>query len=190
MVAISKKARMRMGMLCRLRRLMDDGNMKQMYTSFIRPVMEYGSVQFMGAAPEHLKKLDAVQRSAERIGHFEIESLQSRREATAVAFTLKLLDGAGRGVLKNHVPTLITQKSNKDYDSRIGPRPLQIADRTNTNSLYIFIRSYLGCIHKIWARLPIWLLEKGQVIRCRTISKQCKHIITGKTLSLNKVNSR
>ena len=53
--------------------------------------MEYGSVQFMGASKAHLAKLDAVQKAAERIGNFKVESLRSRREAVAVAFTLMIV---------------------------------------------------------------------------------------------------
>ena len=48
-----------------------------------------------------LEKLDAVQRAAKKIGGFEVESLQSRREAAAICFTLKLMGGNGRGVLKD-----------------------------------------------------------------------------------------
>jgi len=131
--AIAKKARCRVGMLCKLRHVMDDDNMKNMYTSFIRPIMEYGSVQFMGAKATHLKKLDVVQKVAERIGNFIVESLGCRREAAAIAFTLKLLNGDGRGVLKDYVPTLITEFSNKDFV--LGPRHeirrLQLVDRSN-----------------------------------------------------------
>ena len=179
--AIAKKARMRMGMLRKLRYVLDDRNMELMYTSFIRPIMEYGCVQFMGAKEVHLMKLDAVQKTAEKIGNFKVESLQSRREATAVAFTLKLLDGAARGVLKKHIPKIVTRKSKKDYDNRSGIRHLQIADRTNYDSLDLFKAGYLGQIHKIWARIPVSLLEKGQRIGWRKITKQCKEVITGKT---------
>ena len=52
--------------------------------------MEYGGVQFMGADITHLKKLDSVQAAAKKIGRFAVETLASRREASAVAFTLKL----------------------------------------------------------------------------------------------------
>ena len=55
---IAKEARRRLGMLTRLRPLLDNKNMKCMYTTFIRPIMEYGSVQFMVAAPTHLVQLD------------------------------------------------------------------------------------------------------------------------------------
>ena len=59
------------------------------------------------ATVTHLEKLDAVQRAAEKIGRFEVESLQSRREAAAISFTLKLMDGKGRGVLKDMAPVVI-----------------------------------------------------------------------------------
>ena len=65
--ANAQKARCRIGMLCKLRHVLDDENMKNMYVSFIRPMLEYGSVQYMGAKASHLKKLDVVQRAAERI---------------------------------------------------------------------------------------------------------------------------
>ena len=181
--ANAKKARCRIGMLCKLRHVLDDDNMKNMYVSFIRPMLEYGSVQYMGAKASHLKKLDVVQRAAERIRNFEVPSLRLRREAAAVSFTLKLLDGAGRGVLANYAPTLITKSSNRDFvpGSRHVTRHLQLSDRSKVGSLDIFKDSYLGCIHKIWERLPMHLLTKGHQHGWRKITKQCKDHITGKT---------
>jgi hypothetical protein len=111
--------------------------------------MEYGCVQFMGAKDVHLLTLDAVQKTAEKVCNLKVESLKSRREATAVAFTLKLLDGDVRGVLKKHIPQIVTRKSNKDYDNRSGIKHLQIVDRTNYDSLDLFKAGHLGQIHKI-----------------------------------------
>ena len=56
-----------------------------------------------------------------------------------------------------------------------------MADRTKTDSLDIFKRSYLGSIHKIWSRLPLSLLMKGEKYGWRKITKKCKEFITGKT---------
>ena len=55
-----------------------------MYIMFIRSIMEYGSLVYMGAAKSHLDKLDRVHESAMKLCGFEIESLESRREAAAV----------------------------------------------------------------------------------------------------------
>ena len=57
---------------------------------------------YMGASDTNLAKLDRVQKSAERIGGFTIESLSSRREAAAVSLALDLLDGEGYGELQQH----------------------------------------------------------------------------------------
>ena len=63
--------------------------MKTMYLMFIRSILEYGSILYMGAAKSHLDKLDRVQTAAEKLGNFKVESLQSRREAAAMSMGLK-----------------------------------------------------------------------------------------------------
>ena len=105
----------------------------------------------MGAKATHLKKLDAVPKAAEKIGNFTVESLGCRREAAAITFTSKLLNGDGRCVLKGHIHTLITEFANKDFfpGPRHEIRKLQLADRSKNGSLDIFRDSLLGSIHKI-----------------------------------------
>jgi hypothetical protein len=155
--------------------------MKTMYCTFIRPILEYGSVQFMGAAQTHLEKLDSVQRTAAKIGRFEVESLQCRREAAAVSLTFKLLDGAGRGVLKGFVPEIvdIPVSQKRCRQSSVG---LQIVSRCKINSLNSFKRSYLGSIHNIWAKLPQDKLRDGENKGWRKVTKACKNFLMGKTV--------
>jgi hypothetical protein len=109
---IAKKARKRIAALYRMSTSLDSGNLKLMYTSFIRYILEYGSVQWMGAAPSHLAKLDRVQAAAERIGGFKVESLVVRRETAVLALNFKLLDGKGRGILRNQTPTLMNNHTH------------------------------------------------------------------------------
>ena len=52
------------------------------YLCFVRSGMEYGSVLYMGAAESHLQKLDRIQSSAQALGDFSIESLESRSAGT------------------------------------------------------------------------------------------------------------
>ena len=61
---LAKKARCRLGALRRLKPVLDQANLMQMYIMFIRSIMEYGSLVYMGAAKSHLDKLDRVQESA------------------------------------------------------------------------------------------------------------------------------
>ena len=65
--------------------MLDSNNLETMYKMFVRSILEYGSVVYMGASGTNLAKLDRVQKSAERIGGFTIESLSSRREAATVS---------------------------------------------------------------------------------------------------------
>jgi hypothetical protein len=173
---MAKKARQRLGMLSRLRPLLSDENMKAMYVSFIRPVMEHGSMQFMGADKIHLEKFDKIQRRAMKIGNFKVNSLRVRREANAIGFTLKLLDGDGRGILDSYKPKFINDRhGHETQSSDKGP---QLVDRSTVGSLLSFDRSYLGCIHKIWSRLPKSLTLKGLKVGWIKIKKDCKKFIT------------
>ena len=182
---VAMKARRRLGMLVRLRPLLDDQNMQRMYTAFIRPVMEYGSLQYMGAAPTHLALLDRIQHTAEKIGRFTVESLQSRREAAAVVFTLKLLAGGGRGVLNDFVPELIDHsKIKRSRDSRHASTGLQLISRCKVNSLDAFKRSYIGSIHQIWARLPQDLIRRGEAKGWMKIRKACKAFLLNESRDL------
>ena len=88
---IAKKARSRIGALRRISYHLDSQTMHIMYTSFIRSIMEFGSVAWMGCAQTHLDKLDRVQSSAQKIGGFTVPPLQLRREAAAVSFVLNTL---------------------------------------------------------------------------------------------------
>jgi hypothetical protein len=175
---IAMKARRRLGMLNRLRPLLSDHNMEAMYTSFIRPIMEFGSMQFMGAADTHLNKLDKIHEGAQKIGNFVLEPLKLRREAQAVVFTLKLLDGKGRGVLKRFVPEFVDQSKLHKHNTKNSSKGLQLVDRSNHRSLISYDRSYLGSIHKIWKRLPNELVKEGSKQGWLKIKKSCTMSIT------------
>ena len=75
---IASKARARLGALARLKYYLDSNTMEMMYVMFIRSIMEYGCVAWMGAASSHLHKLDIIQLRAEKIGGFTTEPLSCR----------------------------------------------------------------------------------------------------------------
>ena len=116
----------------------------------------------MGDATSHLSKLDTVQHTAERIGRFTVESLSSRRETAAVSFTLKLLNGDGRGVPKSMVPELVDNQGATGRKSRHTAPGLQLVNRSKVNSLNAYKRSYLGTIHSIWAKIPQDIIKRRQ----------------------------
>ena len=141
---LAKKARSRLAALRRLRFVLDDNNMKTMYIMFVRSVMEYGNVVYMGAADSHLDKLDRIQRSAEKIGKFTVEPLKCRREAAAISLALKLLDGRGRGRLQDHTPTLVDIKTIRF--SRHTSNGLKLQSVIKAKSLDVYKRGFFGAV--------------------------------------------
>ena len=139
---IARKARTRIAALRRLKPMLDSDNLQMMYTMFIRSILEYGSLVYMGAAQSHLDKLDRVQQSAEKIGGFKVESLQSRREAAAVSLAFDLLDGSTHSSLLQYKHTLIEPlkltKKRTRYSTAAG---VQLKSNSKTNSLDSFKRS-------------------------------------------------
>jgi len=160
--------------------MLDNTNLTMMYTMFVRSIMEYGNVVYMGAAKSHLDKLDRVQESAMKLGGFEVESLESRREAATISLAFDLLDGKGYGELDMYKPKLyepirLSRKRTRQT-SEVGT---QIMRNTKTNSLDQFKRSYLGSIHQIWAKIPQTLIAEGQKKSWQSIKSRTKKFLTG-----------
>ena len=89
-------------------------------------------MQFMGADKIHLEKFDKIQRRAMKIVNFKVNSLRVRREANAIGFTLKLLDGDGRGILDSYKPKFINDRhGHATQSSDKGP---QLVDRSTVGS--------------------------------------------------------
>ena len=60
-----------------------------------------------------------------------------------------------------YAPVFVDNSKLHKYSTQTAPKGLQIKDRSRHKSLISVDRSYLGCIHKIWKRLPNELVKKG-----------------------------
>ena len=149
--------------------MLDSENLKLMYTAFIRPIMEYGSILYCSAARTHLEKLDRVQESAMKIGGFEVESLATRRDAAIASFALKLLDGHPKPMLARFAPKLQTVTTSR---GRVGG--LQIKPRTHAKSRKLFDRSFAGRLPGIWEKIPQEIILGGAKSGWSKIRKQVK----------------
>jgi hypothetical protein len=184
---LCKKARKRVGALRNLSQYLDSENMKVIYIGFIRSILEYGSVLYMGAAHSHLAKLDTIQRTAEKIGGFLCESLAYRREAAAVSFALKLLDQDCRPGLNKFAPTIIQGhhvKHSYNTSSRLQGtqlKPLVLSKKP----INYFTHSFLGSIHLIWSKLPQTLTTIGKTKKWRSITTRCKRHLKHRDLNLS-----
>ena len=115
---LAKKARSRVAALRRLKPMLNSENLKTMYTSFVRSVMEFGSLAYMSAVDTHLEKLDRIQKSISSSCGFEVESLESRREAAVVSMAFKMFDGKARGDLNLFKPSFGEPLSLTDVGCR------------------------------------------------------------------------
>jgi len=160
-----------------------------MYTAFVRSIIEYGNVIYMGAEHTHLSKLDRIQSTAQKLGKFEIESLGSRREAAAMALALKLLSGECRDQLSVHTPTLITvaERPNDSIADRVKRQGqpsmgqgIRVSVCTNTRSLKGFEKCFVGALPAIWDKIPQDVIERGQRKGWASITNFCKRALIGK----------
>ena len=90
---MASRGRQTLGFLKRLGGLISKKDLSTIYEYFVRSKMEYGCTSYIGAAPSHLKKLDKVQRRAEKLTSSEFQSLSIRREAACFKFICKILSG-------------------------------------------------------------------------------------------------
>ena len=103
--------------------------------AYVLSSLEYGNLEYLSVGTSIKDKLDRVQATAERMGEFKVESLGSRREASLIGFTLKLLAGGGRGLLQDFVPTLEVPTASKTKQlKRVQVKPR--LDRRDTSKQY------------------------------------------------------
>lgn len=90
--AVTRQTSLRVSALRRVANTLDPQGIRTLYKAQIRPCMEYGALSWMSSAAAHMKRLDAVQRRALRLGANEEgqqqqapeTSLQHRRDVSAL----------------------------------------------------------------------------------------------------------
>jgi hypothetical protein len=175
---LAAKARVRLGAVSRLKPFLDAENLKTIYQMFVRSMLEYGNVLFMGAAETHLAKLDRIQGAAERIGGFTCEPLSLRREAAAVSLALKMLNGDCRRDLDKLKFLITDTPSCHRYNTKAAKSGIQLQPVTLSKyPLDSYSRGFMGALPSIWARLPHKLIRRGSEFGWRTITRACKKFI-------------
>lgn len=145
---------------------------------------------FMGASATHLDKLDAIQRTAQKLGRFEIESLESRCKAAAVSLALRMLEGDCKPGLSELTPELIdgdcvkhvyntSYKGHMNSSLQLDPIVLHKC------TLDSFRNSFLGAISSIWNELPSELIMLGRKTSWKGIIRKCKRFFKNHHDKLN-----
>ena len=150
--------------------------MQVIYKYFVRSRMEYGCASYIASSSGGLKKLDVVQRRADKLCGvtFQPEPLGARREASCFGLICKLLDEVCVQPLLDMCPqfqlegvsvnSTMTRSSNVQVTDMIGKL------RTS-KSLQTFSRSFIAQAHHIFEKLPSDLkthgLESGWCLHSR-----------------------
>ena len=182
---VARKARKKLNAISRLKQHLDANNLEAMYKAFVQSSLKYGNLEYLSAGTSIKDKLDRDQAAAERMGKFKVESLGSRREASLIDFALKLLDGGGRGLLQDFVPTLKVPTASKTKQLkkvRVKPR----LDSRDTSKQYD--RRIGGMLPKVWSKLSQELLQNKETGSWQSLTKNRQRFLTGRTLG--KINSR
>ena len=183
---VARKARTKLSAICRLKQHLDHKNLEQMYKAFVRSSIEYGNLVYMSAAASTKTKLDRVQTAAAKMGQFEVESLGSRRQAGLIGFVFKLLDGDGRGMLNEFIPSLVEPALSKTRE--VGKTEIKGAlDFRDTSKQYD--RSIGGQIPVVWQLLPPGLLQVQTDKGWQSATKRCQRFLTGKKQESEKLDN-
>ena len=177
---VARKARSKLSAVHRLRQHLDSKNMEQMYKAFVRSTIEYGNLVYLSAADTHKQKLDRIQARAAKIGNFSLETLDSRRCAALIGFTFKLLDGGGRGLLDDFVPTITESEQSITRQPKVC-EIVPALDFRDTSKQYD--RSIGGQIPVVWNMIPQELTLGKETDEWQKKTKNCQRFLTGEKLA-------
>ena len=90
------------------------------------------------------------------LGKFQVDRLSNRREAAVAAYTLKLLNGKTKPLLKKFTPEVVEVEG-----SRTRSGGLQIKSVISTHSLDKYRRSFFGALPGIWYTIPQKIMIDG-----------------------------
>ena len=184
----ASKGRSMIGALYRMKSLLKPSDLQTIYKSFVRSKMEFGSLEYIAAAPTHLAKLDRVQRAAERICDCTFDSLAGRREAAVFSLVCKLLDEECVQPLQNFAPKLAIKEAIED-----GPKTRQRtvaeddnslrlenkADQLRSFSIHTYKYSWQGQAPQILDKVPSDLKTKGAEGSWSKVKSAGKEILNG-----------
>jgi len=174
-------AKQRAGQLYRCHSLLSEQDVCTLYTSWIRPILEYGNILYSGAANNHLCRLDNLQSRIERTCSVAFQPLGQRRHAAIMCLVCRLLAGEGRGNLSTYCPQLcgtpILRRSHQlhSYDPA---EHLHLVNLCNFKTLDRFKRSWLATATDIWNGLPADIILWGEVSGWHTVLKDIQRYIS------------
>jgi len=164
--SVAIKARQRLGLLRKAARLLDSKGMTAVYKGFIRPVMEYAPLVWMGTAPGNLARLDRVQESASALigPAAPLQSLSHRRAIAALCYIYTLQDMSGPAQLRSILPPRLeppVRPRTRQQHRVVSGHAYQLASTLPARCPDMLRRAFPHCVVPLWNSLPAGLFCKG-----------------------------
>lgn len=164
--AVATRARRRLGFLRRAAHFLTPAGRTTVYKAFVRPLMEYAPLVWMGAPPSHIQRLDRVQRRAlQIIGPGAIlPSLAVRRSVAALSCIYKLHYIAGPPQLRSVLPPPRDHPANPKTRSQrrsATGHAHQLQECLPPSAPFVLTRSFPHCSVGDWNSLPPSLLTQA-----------------------------
>ena len=157
---VALRATQRLGALRKAFHLLDVPGLIQAYNAFVRPVMEYCPIVWMGAAPSHLARLDRVQaRAIHAIAPMcWLPSLALRRMVAALCLLYKMHCPDAHPLLQRMLPPQQPQHrtvhSIRSTFQRCNAHAHQLANELPVRSRNNLCRAYPHAVVPVWNQLP------------------------------------
>ena len=130
------------------------------YKGFVRPVLEYSVLTWMGAAESNLNKLDQVQARALRTcdKKVSIDSLCHGRKVSAASYLFKLKFMDPPELLRDLVPddakpSARPARTRRAKEIELHGHKYQLNNHCNIKSLDGFKRAFPNCIIDCWNKV-------------------------------------
>lgn len=175
------RANNRLRFLRKAARFLDRKGAATIYHGFVRPLLEYAPLVWMGAAQTHLRQLDRVQRRALHIlgPNVLLQSLEARRTVAALTYLYKLMCLDGPPQLVSIVPPLRQPTTNPRTRSDLshqGCHGYQLQSTLPNTASDFLRRSFPFCIIDEWNNLPLPLLARHPTLKSlQTFKVQVHH---------------
>jgi len=161
---LSVRGAQRLGFLKKAAKVMDSRCRTIAYKGFVRPVLEYSMLVWMGAAPSILDRLSVIQRRALRtIGEGAyLDSLEIRRLVGALSFLYKLHYIERPAMVRALLPPPAAPSQytgTRRNTALLSRHDYQLAPTAPRKSRNTVLRSFPDAVLEEWNRLPSAILQ-------------------------------
>ena len=166
--AVALRANQRIGFFRKASRVLNRQGRMVTYKGFIRYLLEYAPLVWIGAAQSHIQALDRIQRKAMKIigDQTLLPTLATRRLVSALTYLYKLQCISGPAQLKSMVPPPALPVPHQRTRAQQGDRhQYQLSCPLPVASPDYLTRSFPYCVLSNWNSLPVNTIQQRPYLK-------------------------